>query len=88
MVTEPIFTFSKLYDALTEINSCVNPTDIVPVLIGVSEDNPSVIKLAALVETEEHKQFVVLSDNVNDIAELKAGTTIVKGYVLGSPENE
>ncbi len=79
---ENFMTFDDLNRVMSEIQMNIDLTKNIPVLIGVSEDNPSVIRFVALVETPNKEQFIVISDNSEDAVELSKGTTIVKAYRL------
>ena len=64
------FTLAMLKKALSTISKDSNSEDgDVPILISVNEDNPSVIRLAALVQTEDDDEEEENHDEVDDFDE-------------------
>ena len=87
------FTLAMLEKALETISKESNSEDgDVPILISVNEDNPSVIRLAALVQTEDddEEEFIVFTDDINELDELNSGGTkvITAAYVRNTNDIE
>ena len=76
---EIYFTLDILRNALAQISKASKTDDSeLPIIICTNDDNPSVIRLAALVETEDdNDEFIVLTDNVDELDELNSGGTKV-----------